>query len=280
MTSEIVGGNIRKMRVEYSPTQSGAENNPDFLSEGVVQYTLPYGEKGVSLNPLIGKKLELKFTGVINCTECGRKIKKSFSGGFCFPCFQTLPQADMCIVKPETCHFHLGTCRDASWGERNCMRDHTVYLSNASGLKVGITREKNSMVRWIDQGAVQGIALGTVASRLDSGKVEMSIKKQISDKTNWRKMLKGEIELLDLEKIREEVLPLVNSEVRFSASSSKTVEIRYPVIEYPSKVSSFNLDKNPIVSGVLMGIKGQYLIFDTGVINMRKYAGYFLELSY
>jgi hypothetical protein len=35
----------------------------------------------------------------------------------------------------------------------------------------------------------------------------------------------------------------------------------------------------PNIEGTLMGIKGQYLIFDTGVINIRKYAGYHLALS-
>ena len=56
------------------------------------------------------------------------------------------------------------------------------------------------------------------------------------------------------------------------------VNINYPVLQYPEKVSSFNLDKNPVVEGTLQGIKGQYLIFDTGVINMRKYGGYQLSL--
>ncbi|MCP4468415.1 MAG: DUF2797 domain-containing protein, partial [Halieaceae bacterium] len=56
--------------------------------------------------------------------------------------------------------------------------------------------------------------------------------------------------------------------------------IQYPVIEYPVKVSSFNLDKAPVAEGTLMGIKGQYLIFDAGVINMRKYAGYHITLTH
>jgi hypothetical protein len=51
----------------------------------------------------------------------------------------------------------------------------------------------------------------------------------------------------------------------------------YPVLEYPAKLTSLNLDKNPEVAGELRGIKGQYLILSTGVINMRKYGGYELE---
>ena len=42
---------------------------------------------------------------------------------------------------------------------------------------------------------------------------------------------------------------------------------------------SFNLDKNPNLEGILLGIKGQYLIFDTGVINIRKYAGYKISME-
>ena len=57
------------------------------------------------------------------------------------------------------------------------------------------------------------------------------------------------------------------------------VAIAYPVLEFPQKVTSFNLDKNPVAEGTLTGIKGQYLIFDTGVINMRKYGGYQLSLE-
>jgi hypothetical protein len=48
---------------------------------------------------------------------------------------------------------------------------------------------------------------------------------------------------------------------------------------YPEKVKSFNLDKNAEISGQLQGIKGQYLIFDSGVINVRKFAGYQVVLA-
>ena len=52
------------------------------------------------------------------------------------------------------------------------------------------------------------------------------------------------------------------------------VEIDFPVQEYLSKISSFNFDKTAEVSGILKGIKGQYLIFEHGVINMRKFTSY------
>ena len=56
------------------------------------------------------------------------------------------------------------------------------------------------------------------------------------------------------------------------------IEIRYPVQGYPEKIASFNFDKDPLVEGTLLGIKGQYLMFDTGVINIRRFGGYELEI--
>ena len=56
-------------------------------------------------------------------------------------------------------------------------------------------------------------------------------------------------------------------------------EIAYPVKEYPTKITSLGFDKNPKIEGTLLGIKGQYLIFDTGVINMRKHQGYKIQIS-
>jgi hypothetical protein len=260
----MLEGNIRKMKTTLEES-------------GAVTYELPVGDELLPMNRFIGKELSFEFSGQINCISCEAKTKKTFGGGFCYPCFMSLPQADMCVMKPETCHFHLGTCRDEEWGMSHCMIPHTVYLANSSGLKVGITREAKPTTRWMDQGAVQAIALGTVQKRLDSGKIEVELKKHVSDKTNWRKMLKGEVDDLDLKEKRKELLEFIPSDVEFTPSNDEPVNIAFPVEVYPEKIKSFNLDKDPNVKGVLNGIKGQYLIFDTGVINMRKYAGYKLK---
>jgi hypothetical protein len=53
---------------------------------------------------------------------------------------------------------------------------------------------------------------------------------------------------------------------------------RYPVNAWPEKVASFNFDKTPEVGGLLEGIKGQYLILEGGVINLRKFSGYQVEV--
>ena len=68
------------------------------------------------------------------------------------------------------------------------------------------------------------------------------------------------------------------ADTKISATES-VCEIGYPVNAYPEKVKAHNFDKTDTVSGVLQGIKGQYLILDSGVLNVRKFSGYELELS-
>lgn len=261
------------------------------LSKMVVQHTtpvnyqLPLGEHLISLDKYIGKHFALEFTGQIHCTACGTQIKKSYQQGYCFPCTQRLAQCDLCILKPELCHFHKGTCREPEWGETHCMIPHIVYLSNTSGLKIGITRESQVPTRWIDQGAIAATKVLRVHTRRISGLFEHATKASLSDKTNWRNMLKNIYPEIDLQ--QEKQLLLDSSQELIQALrqkfSEEAVEIvkdeqiyqfEYPVIAYPQKVSSLSFDKTHLVEGKLMGIKGQYLIFDHGVINMRKFGGY------
>jgi len=266
-------------------------------SNNVVQYQLPLAaikeggeQQSIALNPLIGQRLTLNFHHKIACKHCGNVTKKSYSQGFCYPCMAKLAQCDMCIMKPETCHHHLGTCREPQWGEQHCMVDHFVYLSNTSALKVGITRHTQIPTRWIDQGATQGLALFKVSTRLQSGLVETALAEFIGDKTNWRAMLKGSNEAIDLKAQAKILVPqieqrLADIALRFGSGAVKLldediVEINYPVSQYLTKISSFNFDKTPIVSGVLLGIKGQYLIFEQGVINMRKFSSYQISVEY
>lgn len=259
------------------------------LNEGQVQYQLPVGDDAVELNPLIGKQLELTFHGAINCQHCGRKTKKSYSQGFCFPCMQKLAQCDMCIMKPETCHFHLGTCREPEWGEKHCFIPHIVYLANTSGLKVGITRHTQMPTRWIDQGAIQALPIFEVDSRLQSGEVEIELAKLVADKTNWRAMLKGQVAPLDLKAEKARLLgdienALASLRLKYGNDAIReinqdVINLQYPVSQYPSKVTSFNFDKQPEIKGTLMGIKGQYLIFDSGVINIRKFTSYHVDVK-
>lgn len=270
-------GQLRKMHTRLEPDSSEP-----------VQYQLPLGNQLVALNPLLGKAIKLIYTGNILCVHCNRSIKKSFNQGYCYPCFTSLAQCDMCIMKPETCHFEAGTCREPSWGEEFCFQPHVVYLANSSSIKVGITRQTQVPTRWIDQGAVQALPIFKVQSRYVSGLVEIAIAKHVSDKTSWQQMLKGKAEPIDLIAKRDELIAVCETELaeitrRFGQQAIELltdkpiVDIHFPVDNYPVKVKSFNLDKNPEVSGVLHGIKGQYLLLDTGVINIRKFSGYEVE---
>ncbi len=193
-----------------------------------------------------------------------------------------LAQCDLCIMSPERCHFEAGTCREPEWGQKFCMTDHVVYLANSSGIKVGITRATQLPTRWLDQGASQALPIMRVATRQQSGFVEDLFRSQVADKTNWRALLKGDAAAVDLAQVRDQLFEscaegLQGLQQRFGLQAIQTIadveplEIRYPVEQYPAKIVSFNLDKNPIAEGTLLGIKGQYLIFDTGVINVRKY---------
>ncbi len=253
--------------------------------QGQVMYNLTISGEQLPLNQLLGKKLSLQYLGEINCCHCGRKTKKSFSQGYCYPCFRKLPQCDSCIVSPEKCHYHQGTCRDAAWGEQFCMTDHIVYLANSSGLKVGITRASQVPTRWIDQGASQAMAFMRVATRQQSGLLEKLFKEFVNDRTNWRAMLKGPAEPIDLQKAGSELFEMNKSRIEklqneFGVQAIQLIEnpeivsIEYPVEQYPTKVTSLSFDKTPLVEGVLRGIKGQYLIFDTGVFNIRKHTSY------
>lgn len=259
-------------------------------ADGNIEYQLPIGDLSLPLNPFIGKKLSLNFEGKITCCHCGRNTKKSYAQGYCFPCMQKLAQCDMCIMKPETCHHHLGTCREPEWGEKHCMIPHYVYLANTSGLKVGITRNGQIPTRWIDQGATQALPIFKVNTRLQSGLVEIALAEFIADKTNWRAMLKGSAEAIDLVARAKELKPLISEKLadiklKYGEDSVESldlevVNLHFPVQEYLTKISSFNLDKTPNISGTLLGIKGQYLIFDGGVINIRKYSSYHINVEY
>ncbi|QXH48484.1 DUF2797 domain-containing protein [Pseudomonas xanthosomatis] len=272
---ELARGSLSKMAVR--------------LEAPVVQYSFRLDDTQVPVNPLIGQSIRLEYLGAIHCIHCGKRTKTSFSQGYCYPCMTKLAQCDVCIMAPEKCHYDAGTCREPSWGEQFCMTDHVVYLANSSGIKVGITRATQLPTRWLDQGASQALPIMRVATRQQSGLLEDVLRSQVPDRTNWRALLKGDAEVLDLPAIREQIFDACADGIRglqerFGLQAiqplpdAEVVQMNYPVQAYPQKIASFNLDKNPVVEGTLLGIKGQYLIFDTGVINIRKYTAYQLAV--
>lgn len=270
-----LNGNLRKMIT--------AADTP-------VTYRLPIGDTELPLNDLLGKTVRLEYGGEIACVACGQRTKKSFNQGYCYRCFTTLAQCDICIVKPELCHFAKGTCREPEWALSHCMQPHYVYLANSSGLKVGITRASQVPTRWMDQGASQALLCLCVPSRYHAGLIEVALKRFVADRTDWRKMLTSDPDPHDLPAQRDVLLGRcedVVSQLNAVAEEPPIVDLpeeesrtfTYPILQYPKKVSSLNFDKTSLIEGQLVGIKGQYLILDTGVLNVRKFAGYHVALA-
>lgn len=268
-------GHLRKMITEHTSP---------------VRYQIPIDEQLIPISDLIGKKITFKYLGDIHCIACGKKTKKSFSQGYCFPCMRSLAECDVCMISPEKCHYAEGTCRNEAWGQEHCFIDHYVYLANSSGLKVGITRETNVPYRWMDQGAAAALPIYKTKNRLLCGLVEASFKKQVNDKTSWQRMLKGKPDDIDLIQRRDELFITFEKDIAAikkvyggdavtELTSQQPLEFHFPVKNYPEKVKSLNFDKMPEITGVLKGIKAQYLILDSGVLNIRKFAGYRVEFT-
>ncbi|HQQ63228.1 MAG TPA: DUF2797 domain-containing protein [Pseudomonadales bacterium] len=269
---------------------TGCLDKMQVTPDAPVRYTLPLGETRVPLNAFIGRHIELRHTGNIHCTHCNRKTAKSFGQGYCYPCFKKLAQCDSCIVSPEKCHFHLGTCREPQWAETHCHTDHIVYLANSSGIKIGITRASQMPTRWLDQGATQALPIARVADRYLSGLFEVACKKFVADKTDWRALLRNDAIPVDLLACRDRLLQQTAADIqalqnRYGLHALQLLhenhvrEFSYPVSRYPEKTSTLNFDKDPLVSGELLGIKGQYLLFANGALNIRKFTAYEIALS-
>lgn len=240
--------------------------------ENPVRYYLQIGQDALEMNALIGKDISIAYHGFIKC-ECGKEMEKAFRQNLCYDCFYSLPQAGDAIFRPELSQAHLGIeDRDLEWEKKMQLQPHIVYLAVSSGLKVGITRKTQVPTRWIDQGASYAIALAEVPNRYESGVIELALKEHMSDKTGWQKMLKNEVVEVDLYAAKKEVYQYLpeNSKQYYIEEGNEITALSYPVLEYPTKVKSLNLDKVNQYTGKLVGIKGQYLIFDDGtVFNVR-----------
>lgn len=258
-------GNILKMRTELATP---------------VNYFLPLGDNEIKMNDLIGKEFSLHFTGQINCISCGKRTKTSFGQGFCYNCLQTAPEASESIMRPELSKSHLGIARNMEWAEKHDLIDHVVYLAVSSEIKVGVTRIHQIPTRWVDQGASFAIKLATTPNRHIAGVIEIFLKKYFTDKTNWRSMLQNIIaDKVDLVAEKLKVVQLLPSELRkYAEPSNEITQIEYPVLQFPQKIKSIGFDKTPMITGLLKGIKGQYLLFDDdSVLNIRKHNGYFVK---
>lgn len=245
-----------------------------------VQYYLVFENDFLNMNQLIGKNVSIRFVGY-QCLNCGLN-KKIFRMGFDYDCFYQVPQAADWVIRPELSTAHLDKeDRDLEYEKKVQLQPHIVYLANSSNVKVGVTRKSQVPTRWIDQGAHEAIEIVEVPNRYLAGITEVALKDHVSDKTNWRAMLKNDIEDVDLVEWRNKLEAYIPEESKeyYIASNSET-NIEFPVDKYPIKPKSLNLEKTPAYEGVLSGIKGQYLIFeDNTVFNIRSYEGYVVEIS-
>ena len=267
----IFSGNIRKMRTSL---------------EDEVEYSLPLYNNlqknhNVPMNQFIGSTVNISFKGLINCVVTGRKINKTYGEGMSYDAWKNSPMAVESIIRPELSRIHEGIAlRDEKWERENHLQPHYVYLTKTGGIKVGVTRATNLPYRWIDQGAVEGLVIAETPYRQAAGLIEIALKQYISDKTNWRKMLTNDLVDDTLEDVRVQLIDKIPSELKQYVVKKEKLKISFPVIEYPQKVKSMKLDKIPEIEMKLMGIKGQYLIFEEGnVINLRSHAGYYINIK-
>lgn len=245
-----------------------------------VQYKLPIGYERIDMNALIGKRITLKYNKEIRCIVCGSKTKTSFAQGFCYPCFINSPEVSECIIRPELCQAHNGIGRDMEWERKHHLQEHFVYMAHTSGIKVGVTRSTQVPARWIDQGASEAILLAKTPNRYLAGCIEVCLKKHVSDKTQWQRMLAETRCTASLINEKSKMADLLPDEFREYLSEDNTITaIKYPVIKYPEKVKSVNFDSHPEISGMLNGIKGQYLLLDNDrVLNIRRHTGYVISI--
>lgn len=245
-----------------------------------VQYYLDLPEDFLHINSLLDKNLNLSFKGY-QCLGC-EQDKIIFRQGFCYDCFYKSPMAGDWIMRPELSTAHLDKeDRDLAFEKQVQLQPHIVYLANSGDVKVGITRKTQVPTRWIDQGAHEAISILETPNRYLAGVAEVALKEHISDKTNWRNMLRNNIKDKDLFEVQKELKTYLPEEVTsYYIQDPDLVEINFPVLEYPKKVKSLNFKKQLSYAGKLKGIKGQYLIFeDNTVFNVRSNSGFLIDIE-
>ena len=245
-----------------------------------IQYYLVFENDFLNVNQLLDKKVSINFLK-FQCLNCGLE-KKIYRQGFCYDCFYEIPQAADWIMKPELSTAHLDKeDRDLEYEKKVQLQPHIVYLANSSNVKVGVTRKTQVPTRWIDQGAHEAIEIVEEPNRYLAGITEVALKDHVADKTNWRNMLKNDIKDENLVEWRDNLKQYIPDEAQeyYIANNAET-NLEFPVLQYPTKLKSLNLQKTPFYEGILKGIKAQYLIFeDNTVFNVRGYEGYVVSIS-
>ena len=258
-------GVLKKMRTE---------------NEAKIQYYLDMKSDFLHVNQLLHKTITMSFV-TYECLNCHLE-KKIYRQGFCQSCFFDIPQAADWIMKPELSRAHLDEeDRDLAYEKRVQLQPHIVYLANSSNVKVGVTRKQQVPTRWIDQGAHEAIEIVEVPNRYLAGITEVALKEHVADKTNWRKMLKNDIEDENLITWRDRLKSFIPEEAMpYFIENNKETNLNFPVEKYPEKPKSLNIEKSKTYTGKLVGIKGQYLIFeDETVFNVRSNEGLVVSIN-
>ncbi len=245
-----------------------------------IQYFLVFENDFLNINQLLNKTVKINFVKH-QCLSCGLD-KPIYRQGFCKSCFYEVPQAADWIMRPELSTAHLDKeDRDLEYEKKVQLQPHIVYLANSSNVKVGVTRKNQVPTRWIDQGAHEAIEIVEVPNRYLAGVTEVALKEHVADKTNWRKMLKNEIEDENLIEWRDRLKLYIPNEAKdYFIENNKETHLDFPVIQYPEKPKSLNIEKTQEYIGKLVGVKGQYLIFeDETVFNVRANEGLVVSIT-
>ncbi len=260
------------------------EKMPAWLDEnGRAHYLLKTDQDFIKMEHLIGSQITIEFQNEKYCSNCGNQFEDLFRMGFCKNCFFIAPQAGESIIRPELSRAHEGVeDRDLEFEKSYQLQPHVVYLANSGDLKVGVTRAAQKTTRWIDQGASEAIVFAQTENRFQAGQIEVAMKAYLGDKTPWQRMLKNAIPEIDLLEEKQQLKDKLEGDLaQFYSPDDQVHKIEFPVDEYPAKVKSLNLDKDPKIEAQLKGVRGQYLIFEGGVVfNVRANTGYRVRLSY
>lgn len=245
-----------------------------------INYFIEFEDNFIHLNQFIDKLFKFECTGY-SCLSCSES-QNLYRQGFCKSCFFESPLAGDWIMRPELSKAHLNIAdRDLDYEKKIQLQPHVVYLSNTGRIKVGVTRKSQIPYRWIDQGAHEAVELLQTPNRFLAGEAEVALKKYMSDKTNWRAMLKNERDSSNIKSSKDYAKNFIPSNLlHYFVDASNVLSIDFPVVEYPDNPKSIKLNKDSFFSGILKGVKGQYLIFEKNqVLNYRAHEGHIFKIE-
>lgn len=123
--------------------------------------------------------------------SCGKRVKKLFQHGFCYPCLQSAPEAARSASCIRSCAARTSARAATRWEIAHHATEHVVYLSHTGNVKVGVTRAAQVPTRWIDQGAVAALVMARVPYRQLAGLIEVDLKRVFADRDQLARDAEG-----------------------------------------------------------------------------------------